>query len=55
MRDGVQLASGNVYLNLYKHHTHLDIKKNFSPERFIHDWIKLPQVKIAQDTLGILL
>jgi hypothetical protein len=28
MRDGVQITCGNVYLNLFKHHTCLDIRKN---------------------------
>jgi hypothetical protein len=45
------MTRGNVYLNLYKHHTCLDIRKNLSTERVINDWNKLPlEVKTAQDT-----
>jgi hypothetical protein len=33
IRVGVQVTSRNVYLNLHKHHTRLDIRKNFFTER----------------------
>jgi hypothetical protein len=39
LRNGVQMAHGNVYLNLYKHHKRLDIK-NFFTERVPNDWNK---------------
>ena len=51
MRDGVQLTRGNIFLNLYKHHTHLEIRRNFFTERVINDWNQLPlEVKTAEDT-----
>ena len=51
MRDGIQLTRGNICLNLYKHHTRLEIRKNFFTERVINDWNHLPlEVKTAEDT-----
>ena len=51
MRDGIQLTRGNICLNLYKHHTRLEIRRNFFTERVINDWNHLPlEVKTAQDT-----
>ena len=51
MKDGVQSTRGNICLNLYKHHTRLEIRKNFFTERVINDWNQLPlEVKTAVDT-----
>jgi hypothetical protein len=51
LRDGVQMTLGNVYLDLYKHFTCLDIRKNFLIIKVINDWNKLPlEVNTAQDT-----
>ena len=51
IRDVIQLTEGNICLNLFKHHTGLDIMKNFFTERVINDWNKLPlEVKTAEDT-----
>ena len=51
MMDGVQLTRGNICLNLFKHHTRLEIRRNFFTERVINDWNQLPlEVKTAGDT-----
>ena len=51
MRDGIWLTRGNICLNLFKHHTRLEIRKNFFTERVINEWNNLPTaVKTAEDT-----